>query len=216
MDEIKFLKSFVFSALGLGAYFALQYYVFDNDEIDVWAVAFIPLGREIFKLAWKYYQVWEKRNEQGLVTLKESRFEPSDIVWVVLMMIFVFYFRKDLILFLIPLAILNIYLLYMVKKNQRYHFGDWSIENLTDGDDISARNITSIEYKSNRLEIHYVENEYDDEDDEDNQNVLSIERTDLHAPRSWYEFEKIVQKFEQDLKAKRAENHQKTAILDSK
>lgn len=216
MNEIKFLKSLSFSALVLGAYFALQYYVFDDEEIDVWAIAFIPLGKEVISLVWKYYQIWEKRNEKSLVSLKLSKFEPSDIVWALVTLPFVMYFRIDLIKFFIPLVIVNFYLLYAVKKNQRYFFSVWTINDLVDSDkDINTRDIISIEIQSNKLEILYVKDEYKDKSNKNNQGKFIIERHDLDSPRSWYQFEQIIRNFENSLEKKREEHQKKTAILDS-
>ena len=208
MDEIKLFKSILYVSFVFGTYVALEHYVFDG-EFDIWAIAFIPIGKEVLSLGWKYYNIRKKRHEKGFISLKETKYKISDFVWIVFAFGFAAYIRLDLIYYILPLVILDFYLLYFVKKHQLYYFGEWSVEDLVDSDNnIAARNIISIDFQTNKLKISYIENEYRDIDDKKNRRKLVIKRKDLNTPRSWYHFEQIVNDFLENLKKKREENQQ--------
>ena len=215
MNEIQIVKSILYIGLGFVAYFAFQYYVFDA-EINVWWFAFVPIGKEIAVLGYKYYEVWKLRDQKGLITLKETKYKANDFIGITFALLLVAYVRIDVIHYLVPMVLINYYLLYKIKRNQLYYFGNWSIEDMTENkSNIPARNILSIEIETNRIKIDYLANEYADKDDKDNQKALIVHRQDLLTPKSWYEFETIVRRFESNIEDKRKDYQQKTAILDS-
>lgn len=212
VDDI--IGSVIWSAMVLVAFLLLNHYVFKS-EISVWFFAFVPMGKEVLKLMWKYGNVLRKRNKKAFVELNFSNFQASDFSWIIVSFGFVAYVRIDLIYYLIPLAVVNLLLLYVVKKKQRYYFGEWDLENLSEENkNIDIFCIISIHFQPNRLKIVYVKDE-DDLKDAEEYKIFVIKKGQLASPQSWLALEQIVADFETSLAKLNKKYQKKNTTLDS-
>jgi hypothetical protein len=151
MNELEWIKAFLWSVCIFAAYYALEIYVFDG-EFDIWALTLIPMGKEILWLGYKYVHILWRRKKRAFVVLKESKYEPFDFIWIVTSIVFIAYAEETMLKYAIPIAIVNLFLLFPVRKHQRYYFGKWDIENLTDwGQHIDIKDISSIEFETTTL-----------------------------------------------------------------
>jgi len=216
MRDLKLFNSLAYVAIGFAIFYGLYHYVFDED-FGFWAYL-APVGSSILSLIAKYADILSFKKEKGFVVLKDSPFKFTDFNAVLLSAIIIFYVKDGFILWLSSLLLVDLILIYLIKKRQVYYFGDWSIKNLSStGKNILMKDIVSIEILANSLEIVYKNIEYDEEEDEDDEPFLSfrIHRNQLEKPRSWVSFQKIFQDFQNTLETRKEENLVEKATLEA-
>ncbi|WP_349242386.1 hypothetical protein [Asprobacillus argus] len=194
MDEIKVFKNIVLIGLYFLGFYLLYNYVFDR-SIDAWGLFIIPVGTSIFGLISKYVSIIEKRKEKGFVVLKRNGLDYNDFNGSILSILIILYLEHYLFYWLIPFLLIDLILIYTIKKSQIYYFDEWSIKDLCEQkNNIKRNDIRSFILHPNKLEVSYME-EDEDEDDE-GLKKLFIRRYDIVSPNSWHQFEKIMQEFE--------------------
>jgi hypothetical protein len=215
MNELEWIRAFAWSICVFTAYYALEFYVLDG-EFDIWTLTLFPMGREILWLGYKYFHILQKGQKKEFVVLKESKYKPVDFIWIVTSIAFIIYVKADVLEYAVPIAIANMFLLYLVKKNQQYYFGEWDILNLTEWDkNINVNDIRSIEFESNLLRIHYGKEDQFKLSQEEEQKELIIRKEQLATPNSWYHFQTMIGKFETEWKAKMEYEKKRIANLHS-
>ena len=213
MNEIKLFRAILWTAFLFALYLVLQHYVFGR-ELNVWFIVVVPVDWDILKLSSRYYIIWEKRNQKGLVVLNKSLLDATDFIWIAFFIAFVIYTRLDVLLYFIPAAALNAYLLYLTNKHQCYYFDKKFIENLnTSEDTIDTSNVVSWKLKDHKLKVVYLKNVYKDKDDKDNRIKFSIKRSDLKSPNSWHEFEKIALIFQEELEKEKVKSDKNIILV---
>lgn len=198
MNEIKVFKSLLFLGLGFSVFYVLHHYVFKEDGFSLFGYLF-PVGTSIIQLIGDYSNIEKRKGKKGFVVLKDSPFELKSFNGAMLSMIIIFYIQDSFYYWLTPLLLINLILIYLIKRRQIYYFGDWSIKNLSGTrKNILIKEIQSFDLFPNRLVVLH----RDEDDDEDENERLIIRREQLEAPKSWYEFEKIALEFKEKVARK--------------
>jgi hypothetical protein len=215
MNEFEWVRAFLWSVCFFGALYALEFYILDG-KFDIWAITLIPMGKEILWMGYKYFHVLWKGKKKAFVRLKGVRFQPMDFIWIVTAVGFVAYVRQDMLQYVVPVAILNLFFIYVIKKNQQYYFGEWDIENLAAWDkNIDVMDIKYIEIEPTFLSVYYGREKDYQHLKGDERKELIIKKDELITPQNWYDFQKMVEHFKAEWQEKKDFAEQKTANLQS-
>lgn len=205
MNNLKVFESLLYLGIGFSVFYALHHYVFDDGDYGFFWFLF-PVGTSIFGLISEYYDIKTRKNKRDFIVLKDSPFVLRYFNGAILSAIIIFYIQDSFLYWLTPILLIDLILIYLIKRRQIYYFGDWSIKNLSrTGNNILIKEIQSYILHPNKLEIVYSgKDDDDDEDDEDDLEIkrLVIRRDQLELPRSWHEFEKIAQEFKEKIDSK--------------
>lgn len=213
MRDLKLVSSLIYVTAGFAIFYGLYNYVFDKD-FGFWAYLF-PVGSSIFHLIGKYADMASRKENKGFIILKDSPVKFPDFNGVFLSALIIFYVRENFLLWISPLLLVDLLLIYLIKKRQIYDFGELGIKNLSStGKNIPMRDIVSIELLANSVEVVYKNIEFDEEDDDEDEDeepflTFELHRRQLEKPHSWEAFKSIIEDFKGF-----HEKHQKENLLE--